>query len=323
MIPKLDFRLFLDRLTHISWDFTTLQKYVWMLHLFIIFLVAKSASNIAVNFLDQKIQAPAKKEKAHVIQPLPKTPTIIYPTKEQLNVITKRNIFNPKAPEEEVFITERAKGAGLDEAGAIPTSLPLELVGTIILSDPKRSVAAIKDKGLGQTESYQVGDLIDKRAKVFKVERYKVYFQNVDSGTFEFVEIREDTKVLSATSSTGGPGADVGSGVRQAGEGRFVIDRGALESSLANPNEILTQARAVPNIVDGKIKGFRIFSIKPGSIYEKLGIHNGDVILRVNGIELDSPAKALEFYGAISSASDISLDLDRNGQLMSNNYSIK
>src|SRR3989338_9699439 len=322
MAPKLDFRLFLDRLSHISWDFSTIQKYAWVLHLFIIFLAAKSASNIAVNFLDQKIQDPAKKEKTHVIQPMPKTPKIVYPTKEQLNVITKRNIFNPKAPEEEAFVTERAKGAGLDEAGAIPTSLPLELVGTIILSDPKRSVAAIKDKGLGQTESYQVGDLIGKSAKVFKVERYKVYFQNVDSGTFEFVEIREDTKSLSAGLPSG-PSADLGSGVRQAGEGRFVIDRGALESSLANPNEILTQARAVPNIVDGKIKGFRIFSIKPGSIYEKLGIHNGDVVLRVNGIELDSPAKALEFYGAISSASDISLDLDRNGQLMSNNYTIK
>ncbi len=322
MIPKLDFRLFLDRLSHISWDFTTIQKYAWVLHLLIIFLVAKSASSIAVNFLDQKIQAPAKKEKVHVVQPLPQTPEILYPTKEQLNVITKRNIFNPKAPEEDVFMAERARGAGLDEAGAVPTSLPLELVGTIILSDPRRSVAAIKDKGLNQTESYQVGDVIGKRAKVFKVERNKVYFQNVDSGTFEFVEIQEDTKGLSAGPSSG-PSVDMGSGIRQSGEGRFVIDRGALESSLANPNEILTQARAVPNIVDGKIKGFRIFSIRPGSIYEKLGIHNGDVILRVNGIELDSPAKALEFYGAISSAADISLDIDRNGQLMSNNYTIK
>ena len=321
MAPKLDFRLFLDRLSHISWDFTTIQKYAWILHLFIIFLVAKSASNIAVHFLDQKIQGPTKKEATHVIGPVSTAPKIVYPTKEQLNVITKRNIFNPKAPEEDVFTSERAKGAGLDEAGAIPTSLPLELVGTIILSDSRRSVAAIKDKGLNQTESYQVGDLIGKRAKVFKVESHKVYFQNVDSGTFEFVEIREDTKSLSAAPS--GPSADLGSGIRQSGEGRFVIDRGALESSLANPNEILTQARAVPNIVDGKIKGFRIFSIKPGSIYEKLGIHNGDVVLRVNGIELDSPAKALEFYGAISSASDISLDLDRNGQLLSNNYTIK
>ncbi|MBI3019088.1 MAG: hypothetical protein HYY61_04275, partial [Deltaproteobacteria bacterium] len=322
MAPKLDFRLFLDRLSHISWDFTTIQKYAWILHLFIIFLIAKSASNIAVNFLDQKIQGPTKKERAHVIQPVAAVPKIIYPTKEQLNVITKRNIFNPKAPEEDAFITEHAKGAGLDEAGAIPTSLPLELVGTIILSDPKRSVAAIKDKGMNQTESYQVGDIIVKKAKVFKVEPYKVYFQNVESGTFEFVEIREESKGLTSATPSG-PSVDMGAGIRQAGEGRFVIDRGALESSLANPNEILTQARAVPNVVDGKIKGFRIFSIRPGSIYEKLGILSGDVILRVNGIELDSPAKALEFYGAISSASDISLDMDRNGQLISNNYTIK
>ncbi len=322
MAPKIDFRLFLDRLSHISWDFTTIQKYAWVIHLFIIFLVAKSASNTLVNFLDQKIQGPTKKEATHITQPFPTTPKITYPTKEQLNVITKRNIFNPNAKEEDVFMTERAKGAGLDEAGAVPTSLPLELVGTIILSDPKRSVAAIKDKGMNQTESYQVGDIINKKAKVFKVEPLKVYFQNIETGMFEFVAIQEEGKEFSS-GARGEPGMDLGTGIRQAGEGRFVIDRGALESSLSNPNEILTQARAVPNIVDGKIKGFRIFSIRPGSIYEKLGIHNGDVILRVNGIELDSPAKALEFYGAISSASDISLDMDRNGQLMSNNYTIK
>src|SRR3989338_7952047 len=121
MAPKLDFRLFLDRLSHISWDFTTIQKYAWILHLLIVFLVAKTASNIAVNFLDQKIQGPTK-EKTHVIQPIPTAPKIVYPTKEQLNIITKRNIFNPNAKEEDVFITERAKGAGLDEAGAIPRS---------------------------------------------------------------------------------------------------------------------------------------------------------------------------------------------------------
>ena len=317
MAAKFDFRLFLDRLSHLSLDFATLQRYTWVLNLFIIFLLAKSASNIVVNYIDHSIEAPTHPEAQTAKAPPPK---ITYPSKDNFNIITKRNIFNPKAKEEELVFDK--KGSGLDEAGATPTSLPLELVGTIILSDASRSIGAIKDKGLNRVESYQVGDLILNKAKVFKVDPYKVYFQNKETGSMEYVELKED-KQLAPPSSGGGGFADAGGGIRQSGEGRFVIDRGALESSLSNPNEILTQARAVPNIVDGKIKGFKIFSIRPGSIYEKLGIQNEDTIERVNGIELDSPSKALEFYGAITSAAEVALDIDRGGQKKSYNYQIK
>ncbi len=321
MAPKLDIRLLMDRLSHLSFDLQTFQKYAWMVHLLIIFLLAKSVSNIFVHYLDHRIQEPVTQAPSQ--RPtLPVLTQPAYPAREEFKNITRRNIFNPNAKEEEIA-TPIAKGTGvLDEAGAVPSTLPLELVGTIILTDPKRSVSAIKDKGQNRVESYQVGDVILGKAKVFKIEAAKVYFQNTDTGGLEFIQSKVDEKSTGSGFATAAP-TDIGGGIRQMGEDRFIIDRGALEASLANPNDILTQARAVPNVVDGRIQGFRIFSIRPGSIYEKLGIRNGDVILAVNGIALDSPAKALEFYGAISSASEINLDTEREGLKHSKTYVIK
>ena len=140
----------------------------------------------------------------------------------------------------------------------------------------------------------------------------------------EYLELKDEVALATRGFEPGtSPSLPTEGGIRETSPGRFVIDRGYLESSLSNPNDVLTQARAVPNLVGGKILGFRIFAIRPGSVYQKLGIQNGDVVLRINGVELDSPAKALEFYGAISSAAEVAIDLERSGQKMSMNYTIK
>ncbi len=316
----IDIRLFLDRISQTSFDISTIKKYSFFIHLFIIFLLAKSVSDIVVSYVDHRIEPRIMKYEAPRLKPppLPKERAV---SLNEFNAITRRNIFNPNAKEEDLIseILKETKGL-LDEGGALPTSLPLELIGTIILSDPKRSVAAIKNTKDNLTESYQADDLIGGQAKIFKVEAERVYFQNIQTGALEFIALKEDKTLLPSGFA---PVADAGTGIRQTSEDRFVIDRGALETSIANPSEILTQARAVPNIVDGKIKGFSIFSIKPGSVYEKLGIKNGDIIMRVNGTDLDSPAKALEFYGAISSASEITLDIERGGQKKTVTYNVK
>lgn len=316
----IDIRLLLDRLSQTSFDLSTIKKYSFFIHLFIIFLFAKSVSDMVVSYVDHRMEPQIMKYEAPRFRPplLPKARAV---SLNEFNAITRRNIFNPNAKEEDLITEILKEGKGLlDESGALPTSLPLELVGTIILSDPKRSVAAIKNTQDKLTESYQADDLIGGEAKVFKVEAERVYFQNIQTGALEFIALKEDKISLPSGFA---PVLDTGTGIRQSSEDRFVIDRGALETSIANPSEILTQARAVPNIVDGKIKGFSIFSIKPGSVYEKLGIKNGDIIMRVNGTDLDSPAKALEFYGAISSASEITLDIERGGQRKTVNYSVK
>ena len=79
---------------------------------------------------------------------------------------------------------------------------------------------------------------------------------------------------------------------------------------------LAAQAAIVPYFMNGKAKGFRIYRIKKGSVYERLGFKNGDVIMKVNGYNFTSPQKALEAYSNISSSKSFVALLLRKGRSM-------
>ena len=81
--------------------------------------------------------------------------------------------------------------------------------------------------------------------------------------------------------------------------------------------------RAVPYMKDGESLGFRVFNIRPDSIFERMGLKNGDVIQNVNCNELRDPAKALSLLDTVGSASSIKIDLLRNAQPTTLSYAIR
>lgn len=96
-----------------------------------------------------------------------------------------------------------------------------------------------------------------------------------------------------------------------------------MTSLLATPgfaesiNEVLTDARCVPEMEGGQAVGYRCFQIVPGSIYEKIGLQDNDVIYGINGEKMDDPAK---LFGALSnlkgSTKDVSVGIRRTGEDM-------
>ncbi len=62
-----------------------------------------------------------------------------------------------------------------------------------------------------------------------------------------------------------------------------------------------------------KIAGFVITSIKKGSLFDKLGLEEGDVIVAVNNKEIKSFAQAFGAYRDLKSAPAIKLTILRNG----------
>ncbi|MBN1960890.1 MAG: hypothetical protein JW841_08080 [Deltaproteobacteria bacterium] len=111
-------------------------------------------------------------------------------------------------------------------------------------------------------------------------------------------------------------------GVIKRSDTEYTIERNEVDKAMNNLSQVATQARIVPNFKNGKANGFKLFSIKPGSIYEKIGLINGDVIQKINGYEMSSPDKALEIYQKLKEASSVSIELQRRGRDMTMNYSI-
>ena len=94
--------------------------------------------------------------------------------------------------------------------------------------------------------------------------------------------------------------------------GHYLVDRAALRRELAvDPAAMAPSARIIPSIADGKPAGFRVYAIRPSSLYARLGIENGDRIERVNGVALDSPDRMLSLYRAVQESRRVRVDLTR------------
>ncbi|SMF34269.1 PDZ domain-containing protein [Desulfovibrio gilichinskyi] len=98
---------------------------------------------------------------------------------------------------------------------------------------------------------------------------------------------------------------------------KLVIDKVEASAVLEDPNAFLSQALFKPNTQNGKTQGFRITNIKRNSMLRKLGLEDGDVLMRINGEMITGPTKLLQVYGSMAGASAIYIDVERNGQILS------
>lgn len=85
----------------------------------------------------------------------------------------------------------------------------------------------------------------------------------------------------------------------------------------AEPVRLLGKLRVIPNMVNGQPHGFKLFAIRPGSLPHQLGVQNGDVLLSVNNMRLDSPSAALAAWDTLRGVEEITLQLERRGQELS------
>ena len=111
--------------------------------------------------------------------------------------------------------------------------------------------------------------------------------------------------------------------IRRLADDRYLISRAEVDHQLENLSDVFTQARAVPNIESGKTTGFRLFSIRPGSIFDKIGLANNDVVQRINGVELNDPAKAMTLFQDLQGQSRLTVDVLRGSDTRTFSYEIR
>lgn len=249
-------------------------------------------------------------------------PTRVRPiSRADLESITDRNIFNAdgKIPP---ALSDEGKDNNQPDRPAVLSQLPLKLEGTIVHLNEKKSVSSINIKNKNETLVLFIDDEIPGVARITKIERRKVTFRNLANNRLEYIEIPKDEKINFGMKA---PKAADGGDIEKRGDYDFSVKRSDLAKYTSNLGEILNQARMVPNILPGsggKVEGFRFVSINPGSIFEKLGFKNMDVIRSVNGEAVNSPTRAMEFYNALKSANNIQLGVERNGREETFTYSV-
>jgi hypothetical protein len=117
--------------------------------------------------------------------------------------------------------------------------------------------------------------------------------------------------------------ARVIAGIKRISDAQVEITRAAVDEILSNPMPFVKGARVVPAIKDGKPAGMKIYAIRPSSLVAKVGLANGDTLLAINGIELNSPEQALDLYTKVRTAKKLDLSLVRRGTPMTLTILIK
>jgi general secretion pathway protein C len=205
------------------------------------------------------------------------------------------------------------EGKGPSGGPAVESSV-YRLIGTI---EGDRFSGAVLEDASGQA-FYRIDQKLPDGSQIIKVQRDKIILRRADGSTTE-IQVVDDTKIVNISR----PAVNGASGVRKLSEGKWMVDQREVTASTENISQLLTQARALPYMEQGKTIGFRISEIVPGSLYEKIGIQNGDVIQKINSQDVDDPAKFFQMYQSLREERSITIDLIRGGQRQSLNYEIR
>lgn len=129
--------------------------------------------------------------------------------------------------------------------------------------------------------------------------------------------------VVAAAPVAGGLDPAIAGGIKKISANEFEVARSAVDKILENQADLMKEARIVPETQDGKVVGVKLFGIRPGKILSSIGLQNGDRMDAINGFEIGSPEKALEAYARLRTAEKIQLKVNRGGQNMTIDYSVK
>jgi len=204
------------------------------------------------------------------------------------------------------------------------TTLRLTLMGVMASRNMRDAWAIIGDRS-GNEENYRVDSSLPGGATLKEIHADRVIL--LHNGRFETLRLPKDSlpEEKSASSnrssrSTVGRSASRRSTSNRQNQSVTQVSAEATQtlreyrSKLINdPQSVMNAIRAEPYRQAGQLKGYRIFPGRDKDLFQQIGLEPGDVVISINGIALDNPIKGLEVMQNVTEATEISMDVIRNG----------
>jgi general secretion pathway protein C len=191
------------------------------------------------------------------------------------------------------------------------TQLNLTLSGVIAAGSVTGGGAIIASPG---TEAfYPINAPLPGGATLKEVYPDRVVLER--NGRLETLRLpKEGLGNIGAGQSGGGssplPSGDVGDG---AAEGPPPTLRQFRDMAISDPKNAGDLVKINPKTADGRFVGYELQPGRDAALLSRMGLAPGDVVTSVNGVRLDSPAKALSLLRGLSSADEVRLEIERGG----------
>lgn len=253
-----------------------------------------------------------------------------------LRAIQDRNLFNTKPAPPAPAVPDTPPPAAPVTAPEPPAALPITLVATGVRT--RGPSFAVVEAG-GETRLYRIGEQVQPGAVLEEVRTDRVFitqgtsrqeyllFANrqgaAPSGKPQRPAFPGRPGVRPAREGAPTPSAE-GDTIRQVSENAWVVDRREVEQATANLSQLITQIRVVPNMgPDNQADGFKVFSIRPASLFARIGLRNGDVLKEVNGIPLTGVDQAYQALTGLQGETSIQVNLIRQNEPITLSYEIR
>jgi len=284
----------------------------------LIVLLAYLAASTINDIIGWRLGAGAQDDlsaSAPAIAPSGKHPRTYY---EQ---IVRRDIFNMRP--------------AASSAPVATEDLRIRLLGTSLMT-AGNPFAIIEDLS-GVQDVYQVGEDIPGAGRLVAVELNRAIIDR--GGRRVAIEIPDTVKAAREAGEAGAksmpgrslmparpmisragspiPSRTAGSEddeIKSLGANHYSISRNFIDESFLNLGDLAEEVRATPNVVGGKVNGFALSDIESGSVFEEIGLKDGDVVTQVDGRALNDPAQALAMIPMLRTRESVQLQVLRGGK---------
>jgi general secretion pathway protein C len=207
----------------------------------------------------------------------------------------------------------------LDISDDVPGADELFVTG-IISGENRFSRVTIKEKDKEEAEEYAIGDKIAGYRVKTIYEHFVVLYKNGQHTKVEVGETLSEAKkrIAETVKEVELSGTMPGDCIVT----KKMVSRTSFEKTIRNTADLYKDARFGPNLIDGKIDGYKITQIPSTHPFYLLGARNGDIIKRINGMPLLEPDKMLELWANIKNSNKVTVDIDRKGKCASFDFTI-
>jgi len=327
----------------------SLRPLAWLVSLVLAGAVSYSAAALSMQVLEQRLDATAP---LVVAAPPPATTQAQrekLPLAEFQPVLTA-NIFGARRTEVKPAAAVTGPDGAQASAPVVKAPLAVTLTGTMIMGN--RAFAMIAD-GNGRNEKvYRLYDCLPAaedhptrncsptQGKLVSVQKKKVLV-TYQGDRLSFELAARPAPAATAPVATNRPAA-IRRGVADAAapppaadtpaapfpitqEGSLLqvrVPSAEVSKAFENFSDVLKEARVVP-YTDANGTGFQIRNIRPGSIFDRIGLSNFDKIKAVNGDPITTADQALRLLTMFRNERELTLDLERKEQSLQLNYIIE
>lgn len=272
----------------------------------------------------------------------PKAPTPLRSLDDYMGIV-ERNLFGGDKIEGEPEPEETL----VEEIPLAERSVGLTLVGTVVTDEPAMNVAIIESQRARKQEAYHEGDQVDQ-IQIKKILRNNIIISMGSEEQRLTMELEDESAAKGSALSSPPSASSRGAAYqrRKARSRRFRpsarsvrsrrsvqgkkpaletspsetearairLEQQEIEAALADTDKITEEMQLKPYNEGNDSGGLQIGSVKPGSIFAKMGLRVGDVVTGVNGEAFTGVEQAEDLYSSLLEGGNIALEVKRGGR---------